>query len=190
MRGSRVLLAGLFLVGCSPKENFEPVGPDPGGASSAPLTSTTTSPPALVPYVGNGFSILLPGPALVEKETTNLGTAPAQYTTVSEKSSGNLYSLTYFARPPGFDQDDQARKMAEASGGTLADLRTVRFKGSPGRDFRIAQVKTKDGMITFFNRTLLVKGRIYLVQAVFQGGEVTVAPDPYSQVVESLTFTG
>ena len=185
---SRALVAGLLLVGCSSQETFEPVGPNLSPATTAPQTPRAVSPPALVPYVGDRFTILLPGPGLVEKDIANQGAAPVEYTTVTGKSPGHSYSVTYFARPQGFDQDDQARKAAEVSGGTLVDLRSVSFKGHRGRDFRIAQVKTNEGMITFFNRSLLVKGRIYLVQATY-GGDVTAAPDLYRQVVESLTLT-
>ncbi len=124
---------------------------------------------------------------MVEKGTANQGATPVEYTTVTAKVGSDPWSVISFARPPGFDQDDQAQKVAEATGGTMADLRTVTFKGFRGRDFRVTQVKTIEGMSTIFNRSLLVKGRIYLVQA-FLGGDQSTPPDAYRQVLESLSF--
>lgn len=124
---------------------------------------------------------------MVEKRTANQATTPVEYSTVTAKVGSELWSVSSFARPPGFDQDDQAQKVAEATGGTMADLRTVTFMGFRGRDFRVTQVKTIEGVNTIFNRSLFVKGRIYLVQ-VFLGGDHSTPPGAYRQVIESLSF--
>ena len=182
-----VLVAGALLAGCTSQERLRSASPEIGTATTAAPAPTTTSPPALVPYAGDGFTILLPGPAVVEKGTANQGATPVEYTTVTAKVGSDPWSVTSFVRPPGFDQDDQARKVAEATGGTMADLRTVTVKGFRGRDFRVTQVKTIEGMSTIFNRSLLVKGRIYLVQA-FLGGDHSTPPGVYRQVLESLSF--
>ena len=176
--------AATILAGCGAQEKFESVGADLG-PTTAPTASTVPA-PVLIPYVGEGFTILLPGPGELERETST-GADKFVYTTVTEKRSGHLFSITYFPRPRGFDQDLAARRM-EVTGGTLADLRTISFKGFPGRDFRLAKVDATDGLRTQFQRSLLVKGRIYLVGARYPDG-LTAPPDLFRQVVDSLTFT-
>lgn len=121
----RVLVAGVLLAGCTSQERLRSVSPELGTATKAA--------PALVPYAGDGLTILLPGPAVVEKRTANQGATPVEYTTVTAKLGSDPWSVISFARPPGFDQDDQAQKMAEATGGTMAELLLLRrFIWGPG----------------------------------------------------------
>jgi hypothetical protein len=185
-RPGRVLVvAALLLTGCAAEEKFSEVGPDLGLATTAVPATTATTLPALVPYAGDGFSISLPGPAKVDKQTTPSANGPIEVTIATVEGKDNAYGVAYNSVPTGkADLDAAARGTAEGVKGTLTDVKTVTYKGHPARDFRVA--KAQNGLATVFARVLFVKKRIIIVQAVF-GGDLTAPPnDLYQQVLASL----
>lgn len=180
--GRGVLVGAVVLAGCGgAASKFEAVGSE----LDAPSTATTV--PALVPYVGDGFSVSLPGPAKVDKQTTQSAAGPIEVTfVIASQGASNAYSVSHNAVPAtGFDLDAAATGAATGVQGNLADVRPVTYKGYQGRDFRVTKVK---GRATVFGRVLLVKKRAFFVQAVLDGDQ-SAPPDLYRQVIESLTFS-
>jgi hypothetical protein len=195
-RGRALLLATVLLAGCGGAEDtFAPVGPDVGTPETAlspttltatTLAPTTTAPPALVRYVGDGYTISLPGKGELQKQTVQTPAGPVEASIVMvDLGDDSGYSVVSNAVPAsGWDLDGAARGAATSAEGTLSDVSKVTYKGSTGRDYRISRAQDQR---TIFSRMLIVKKKSILVQAVLNG-DLRTPPPTYTQVLESLTF--
>ena len=185
------LSAALVLAGCGAEDKVRPtVSPDVGPSSTISVSPATTATTAatLVPYVGDGFTILLPAPVELEKETVQTAAGPIEANIVTAPQGDNLYGVTSAdtgVRP--FDLDNAARESASRAGGPLTDLRRITYKGHPGREFRVPVTKGPE-TATLFARAVLVKKRVYIMNAIYPGA-LTAPPPLYRQMVESLTFS-
>jgi len=104
---------------------------------------------------------------------------------VTVTSGVDAYNVSYntvTAKRP--DLDAVTRASATGAQGTLADVRSVTFKGFTGRDYRVANAHNQ---VTVFVRVLLVGKRIFQIQGAFEGDFATPPDDRYHQVLESFT---
>jgi len=182
-KGPILFLAAVLVGGCSTEDKPETAVPVSAATSTAPPPTTTTT-PALVPYTGEGFTIFLPSQGEVTK-TPPVAGKPGNVTITSQEGA-NAYVVTYFDLPPGANYDTEvvARDAATRVQGTLTDDRPITFNGYAGRDYRIGGAQNG---LTLFGRLLLVKRRVFLLQASLYQAPTT-PPDLFVKVLASLTI--
>jgi hypothetical protein len=187
------VIAGVItigLAGCGSK------GAKPTAAASAGSAATTKAPPAnaasvgahLISYQGDGFTVGLPGSPDKQQQTKQTAAGPVTVTILTVAQGQRAFALAYNAIPSNgtFDLDAAAKAAVGGEGGALTDLKTISFKGSEGRDYRITGVGGGQG--TAFARILLVANRLFQLQAVVPGGNVQTAPPEYPAMLASLSF--
>ena len=205
--GSMLLVAAILLTGCRAHDTFVAVAADiepppttAGAPTAAPVTTAspvataapTAPPPAarpgLVPYSAGWFTISLPGPGEVDRQTVPSAVGPIELTIVSVITSTSGYGVAYNVAPlSSIDLDGAARGAAAGVRGKLTEVKPITYKGRPARDFRV--VGAQGGVATVFGRVIDVNQRALQIQAVFKGGNLNAPPDGvYSQVLASLRF--
>jgi hypothetical protein len=85
------------------------------------------------------------------------------------------------------DLDGAVKGAATSVGGTLKDVKKLSFQGFPARDARITGAEdSKGNKGTVFARVIRANGRIFQLQFVTGGADVTSAPKQYTAFVSSL----
>jgi len=139
----------------------------------------------LVPFDGDGFSASLP--TAPQRRTQDVSTPAGPVTVVFYLSEAgtSAYIVSYIDLPNG--QGDLPGAIAGAAksvGGSVREEKETTYNGFPARDARITGAK--GGRATLFARVILAKGRLYQLQYVQEGGNVTAPPAVYRQFLGSL----
>jgi hypothetical protein len=135
---------------------------------------------------GDGFTVSMPGtPKRAEQSVpTAKGTVKAvSYTSDSKEKA---FSIGYTTLPAGITGDLHGAIAGGATnvGGTVKDEKETTYQGFKARDARITGAAKNKG--TLFVRAILAKGRLYILQFVGEGNNLTKAPDAYTQIINSL----
>ncbi len=161
-------VAGATLVACA-KEN----------ASEQPVATVQ----------GDGFTVAMPGSPKREVITAQTAGGPVPITAYITEGGEEGFSMSVLKVPEGVKGDlvGAVRGAATSVGGTLKDSRKVTFQGYPARDARITGAEDSDGdKGTVFARVILAKGRVFQLQFVTGGADVTSPPKQYTAFVSSL----
>ena len=157
------LLVSLVLVSC-------------GGEASKDLQTLN----------GDGFTVSMPGKP--ERSEQSVPTAKGTVKAVSYTSDSNdkAFSIGYTQLPKGIEGDLHGAIAGGAAnvGGTVKDEKATTYQGFKARDARITGAADNKG--TLFVRAILAKGRLYVLQFIGEGNNLTEAPDAYDEIVNSL----
>jgi hypothetical protein len=161
-------LGGCALVACGEEK-----------ASTKPISTLK----------GDGFTVAMPGHP--KPETINAQTAggPVRITAYITEGGEEGYSMSVLRIPQGVrgDLDGAVKGAATSVGGTLKDVKKLSFQGFPARDARITGAEDSQGNKgTVFARVIRANGRIFQLQFVTGGADVTSAPKQYTAFVSSL----
>lgn len=161
-------IAGWALVACGEEK-----------ASTKPISTLK----------GDGFTVAMPGNP--KPETINAQTAggPVRITAYITEGGEEGYSMSVLRIPKGVrgDLDGAVKGAASSVGGTLKDVRKLRFQGFAARDARVTGAEDSNGVKgTVFARVILANGRIFQLQFVTEGADVKSAPEQYRAFVSSL----
>lgn len=135
---------------------------------------------------GDGFTVSMPGkPTRSEQSVPTLrGTVQAiSYTSDSAKKA---FSIGYTTLPKGIKGDLHGAITGGAAnvGGTVHDEVATTYQGYEARDARITGAAHDKG--TLFVRAILTKDRLYVLQFIGNGNNLTKAPDAYGTIINSL----
>lgn len=167
-----------------------------GGGAGNGKAATSGSPPSrvaasansnsgLVPFEGDGFSARMP--TAPKRSTQQITTPAGPVTAVLYLSDGGTtaYVLSYVDLPNG--QGNLPGAIAGAAktvGGAVHEENATTYRNFPARDARITGAN--GGRATVFTRAILAKGRLYQLQYVQEGGNVTAPPAVYQRFLNSL----
>jgi hypothetical protein len=164
-------LLGTALIGC---------GDGDGDAASRQAVRTVQ---------GDGFSVRMPGSPKRQVITAQTAAGPVPITAYITEGGEEGFSMSVLTVPEGVrgDLDGAVRGAAASVKGKLRTTTKIRHQGFPGRDARIADAADANGNKgTVFARVILAKGRVFQLQYVTGGADVTSAPDAYRSFVSSL----
>lgn len=135
---------------------------------------------------GEGFSVSMPGKPIrhVQSVPTVNGTFKAiSYTS---DSRDRAFSIGYTELPKGVRGDLRGAIKGGAAkvGGTVRDEKPTTYQGLEARDARITGAADNKG--TLFVRAILAKNRLYLLQFIGDGPNLTKAPAAYAEIIGSL----
>jgi hypothetical protein len=135
---------------------------------------------------GDGFTVSMPGkPERSEQSVpTAKGTVKAvSYTSDSEEKA---FSIGYTTLPSGVAGDLRGAIAGGAANvrGTVKDEKATTYQGFKARDARITNAANNKG--TLFVRAILAKGRLYVLQFIGEGKNLTKAPAAYTEIINSL----
>ena len=138
---------------------------------------------------GDGFTVAMPGNP--KPETINAQTAggPVRITAYITEGGAEGFSMSVLRIPKGVrgDLDGAVKGAASSVGGTLKDTKKLRFQGFAARDARITGAEDSNGNKgTVFARVVLANGRVFQLQYVTEGADVTSPPKQYTAFVSSL----
>lgn len=138
---------------------------------------------------GEGFTVAMPGSPRREVITAQTAGGPVPITAYITEGGEEGFSMSVLTVPDGVKGDlvGAVRGAATSVGGTLKDSRKVTFQGYPARDARITGAEDANGnQGTVFARIVLAKGRVFQLQFVTGGADVTSPPKQYTAFVSSL----
>ena len=138
---------------------------------------------------GDGFTVAMPGKPKAETITAQTARGPLPITAYITEGGQEGFSMSVLRIPRGVrgDLDGAVRGAASSVGGTLKDSKTLTFQGYPARDARITGATDSNGNKgTVFARVILANGRIFQLQFVTGGADVTSPPPQYTAFVSSL----
>lgn len=138
---------------------------------------------------GEGFTVRMPGSPARRVITAQTPAGPVPITAYITEGGEEGFSMSVLTVPDGVRGDlEGAVKGAAASvKGKLRTSTKVRHQGFPARDARIADAADANGNKgTVFARVILAKGRVFQLQYVTGGADVTSAPAAYRDFVSSL----
>lgn len=161
-------IAGATLVACGKEK-----------ASERPVATLN----------GDGFTVAMPGSPKREVITAQTAGGPVPITAYITEGGAEGFSMSVLKVPHGVKGDlvGAVRGAARSVGGTLKDSRKVTFQGYPARDARITGAEDSNGNKgTVFARIILAKGRVFQLQFVTGGADVTSPPKQYTAFVSSL----
>ncbi|MDP1849595.1 MAG: hypothetical protein Q8K79_17550 [Solirubrobacteraceae bacterium] len=170
-----VALAGLLATGLAA------CGGDEGDADA--------SRPEVKTLQGEGFSVRMPGTPKRQVITAQTAAGPVPITAYITEGGEEGFSMSVLTVPEGVrgDLDGAVEGAAASVKGKLRTTTKIRYQGFPGRDARIADAADANGNKgTVFARVILAKGRVFQLQYVTGGADVTAAPPAYRSFVSSL----
>ncbi len=138
---------------------------------------------------GDGFSVAMPGAPKRSTQTVATPAGPVSVTAYITEGGSEGFSMSVARIPSGVkgDLDGAVRGAAANVRGTARDVRRTTYQGFPARDVRIANARGDDGSrATVFARLVLARGRLYQLQFVQEGGDVTEPPAAYPRFLSSL----
>jgi hypothetical protein len=138
---------------------------------------------------GDGFTVAMPGSPKAETITAQTAGGPLPITAYITEGGEEGFSMSVLKVPKGVrgDLDGAVRGAASSVGGTLKDTKKLKFQGFPARDARITGAEDSNGNKgTVFARVILAKGRVFQLQFVTGGADVTSPPKQYTAFVSSL----
>lgn len=138
---------------------------------------------------GEGFSVKMPGTPKREVITAPTAAGPVPITAYITEGGDEGFSMSVLTVPKGVkgDLDGAVEGAARSVKGTLKDTATTRHQGFPARDARITDAEDQNGNKgTVFARVILAKGRVFQLQFVTGGADVTSPPAAYTNFVSSL----
>jgi hypothetical protein len=183
---SAVLAGGLLLSACGADEEQAQSSTSPSSSGKqAQSPSASSSASMLVPFDGDGFSASMP--TAPQRRTQEVPTVAGPVTAVFylSQTGTSAYIVSYVDLPNG--QGDLPGAIAGAAqnvGGSVREEKETIYNGFPARDARITGASGGRG--TAFVRVLLANGRLYQLQYVQEGGNVTAPPAVYRQFLDSL----
>jgi hypothetical protein len=196
-----LLLSGGMLTACGSSNDKAPAASKDSSKSSTPTVSdspsASDSPSTagfdLVPLTADGYSISLPSKATkrVQDVPTALGKTHVVLYTASELS-GNLFVVGLTAFPRGdvaikSGLDGAIPGAAKTISGTVSDLKKTTFEGHEAREGRYTGTSgTID--VTVFALVASVDNKLFQIQYIVQGKDVTEPPAEYARVLSSVKF--
>jgi hypothetical protein len=138
---------------------------------------------------GEGFSVKMPGSPKRQVITAQTSAGPVPITAYITEGGQEGFSMSVLKVPKGVKGDLRGAVQGAAASvrGTLKDSTATRYQGFPARDARIANAADQNGNKgTVFARVILAKGRVFQLQFVTGGADVTSPPAAYTRFVSSL----
>ena len=138
---------------------------------------------------GDGFTVAMPGDPKAETITAQTAGGPIAITAYITEGGSEGFSMSVLKVPEGVrgDLDGAVRGAASSVAGTLQDSTKLTFQGFPARDARITGAEDSNGNKgTVFARVILANGRVFQMQFVTAGADVTSPPKQYTAFVSSL----
>lgn len=138
---------------------------------------------------GAGFSIELPCDPAASDESEAVGGVRITGTTLMCEGGDVAYTASSLKFPRGVPLDLAAGAQGTAAelGGTVLKNKKVRFGGLPGRDIKVeADYNGEPALV--FQRVLLRKQTLFVVQVAVVGDDRTKAPEIYGEILDSLTL--
>ncbi|MFL6156707.1 MAG: hypothetical protein ACJ72D_11475 [Marmoricola sp.] len=187
--GALVLAAGV-LAGCGggTTESFSP-GPADPVSSTTPGAALGT----LTRLKADGYTVRLPGTATRREQDvpTKLGnTHVVLYSAPAPNGNVFVVGLTEFPNTAVAIKNglDGAIPGAAATiGGTVRDVRTLTFKGHQAREGRY--IGSGGGIdLTVFALVAEVDNKLFQLQYVVRGKDLTVKPPEFDQIASTVAF--
>lgn len=142
--------------------------------------------------VGEGFTVDMPGEPKRTTQTVQTAAGPVLLTAYVTEGGNEGFSMSV-AKIPSTVKGDLDGAVAGAAAnvkGTAKDTRKTTYQGYPARDTRITNAQDQDGNKgTVFARVILAKGKLFQLQFVQEGGDVTDPPASYTAFLSSLKIT-
>jgi hypothetical protein len=197
------LVVGLVLVSCGSADDDPSADTSPSGApsssspaASSPAASSPAASPAadipLVRFRGNGFSVLMPPePQRVVQEVPGPD-GPLKTILWAADGGDQAVIVGYTAGPRGTDVDLSAalEGAANAVGGEIEDEAEATHQGFEARDARITNANNPaGGQMTIFLRVIDARNRLYQLQYIQEGADVTAPPANFAEFQDSLKIT-
>lgn len=139
--------------------------------------------------VGEGFSVDMPGEPKRSTQTVQTAAGPVLLTAYVTEGGNEGFSMSVAKLPSTVkgDLDGAVQGAAANVKGTAKDTKTTTFQGYPARDTRITSAQDEDGNKgTVFARVILAKGRLFQLQFVQEGADVSSPPGSYATFLASL----
>ena len=138
---------------------------------------------------GAGFSVELPCDPAESDEAEAVGGVRITGTTLLCDGGDVAYTASTLKFPRGVPLDLAAGAQGTAAelGGTVLRNKKVRFGGLAGRDIKVAADYDGEPALVF-QRVLLRKRTLFVVQVVVLGDETTKAPELYGDILDSFTL--
>ena len=131
------------------------------------------------PVFGDGFTVRMPGDPERSSQTVRTASGPVVVTAYITEGGEEGFSMSVARLPSGVngDLDGAVEGAATNVKGTPKDTVKTTYQGFPARDTRIINAQDPDGNEgTVFARVILAKGRLFQLQFVTDGGDVSAYP--------------
>jgi hypothetical protein len=140
-------------------------------------------------FNGPGYSVLMPGKPDRSVSTVKTAAGPVKVVAYVSDSADRAFAVASITLPISLkgDLDGAVQGAASNIGGTVRDKTKTTHQGFPARDARVTGAKDKNGNAgTVFARFILAGHRMYQLQFVTEGSDVTSAGDEYDRFIGSL----
>ena len=152
-------------------------------------TKSAASEKPVVTLKGEGFRVQMPGTPKRQVITAQTAAGPVPITAYLTEGGQEGFSMSVLTVPKGVKGNLQGAVQGAAASvkGTLAKTAKTTYQGFPARDARITDAADQNGNKgTVFARVILAKNRIFQLQFVTGGADVTSPPAAYTRFVSSL----
>ena len=135
---------------------------------------------------GDGFTVSMPGNPKRSEQSVPTAKGTVKAVSYTSDSSEKAFSIGYTTLPKGVEGDLHGAIAGGAAnvGGTVKDEKETTYQGFKARDARITNAAENKG--TLFVRAILAEGRLYVLQFIGEGNNLTEAPEAYAEIVNSL----
>ena len=135
---------------------------------------------------GDGFTVSMPGNPKRSEQSVPTAKGTVKAVSYTSDSTEKAFSIGYTTLPKGIEGDLHGAIAGGAAnvGGTVKDEQATTYQGFKARDARITNAAENKG--TLFVRAILAEGRLYVLQFIGEGNNLTEAPEAYTEIVNSL----
>lgn len=152
---------------------------------------------SLRPVHAAGFTISMPGTPQRSDQPVALNVVgpakdlvgPTTATSYTSESADKVYIVSAVESPttPAINLSEAVTAMAAATGGSLRESARSRYRGRPAINARITGVA--DGKATTFARIVHAGDRVFILQVIVEGDDVTTPPSAFAGVLRSLRIS-
>jgi len=138
---------------------------------------------------GPGFSVSMPGKPTRKEQSVPTANGTFKAISYTSDSRDKAFSIGYTELTKGIKGDLHGAIKGGAMnvGGKVRDEVATTYQGYKARDARITGAADNKG--TLFVRAILARNRLYLLQYIGDGPNLTKPPGAYGKIVNSLKIS-